>query len=233
MKAKDIMTTKVTCVAPDASVLDVAELLVARRISAVPVLKDGALVGIVSEASLMHRHEIGTARNPTDRPWWIRLFKGEQSPAGYVESHAARVEDIMSAPVISVGAETSVAEIAELFEKHGIKRVPVVEGERVIGIVSRSDLLRALAAKGRMAREQRSTSDEAIRDSVLGELEAQPWWHPGQSSVQVEHGVVHFFGLLDSPDEVRAARVAAENVPGVRGVEDHRLNVATPTIGYL
>lgn len=96
-----------------------------------------------------------------------------QSPAGYVESHAARVEDVMSAPVVTVTEETPVSEIATLFERHGIKRVPVVEGKKVTGIVSRSDLLRALAARGRIPREPGSTSDEAIRDSVLGELEAQ------------------------------------------------------------
>lgn len=137
----------------------------------------------------------------------------------------------MSAPVVTVTEDTSVAEIATLFEKHGIKRVPVVEGTRVTGIVSR-DLLRALAARGRIPREQRSTSDESIRNSVLGELETQPWWHPGQSNVNVLQGVVHFSGLLGSPDEAQAARVAAENVAGVRGVEDHRLNTVAQAIGY-
>lgn len=179
----------------------------------------------------MHRNEIGTARDPMDRPWWLRLFKGEQSPAGYVESHAAEVEDVMSAPAVTVTEDSSVAEIATLFEKHGLKRVPVVEGTRVTGIVSCADLLRALAARRRIPREQRSTSDESICNSVLGELGTQPWSHPGHSNVNVLQGVVHFSGLLDSPDEAQAARVAAENVAGVRGVEDHRLNTVAQAIG--
>jgi CBS-domain-containing membrane protein len=232
MRAKDVMTADVICVAPDASVIDVAELLVSHRISAVPVVSGGTLVGIVSEASLMHRHEIGTSRDPADRPWWIRLFTGEQSPAGYVESHAAKVADIMSAPVVSVGEDTPVSQIADLFERHGIKRVPVVAGGRVTGIVSRSDLLRALAAKGRTRRDGEAASDDVIRSAVLSELVAQPWWRPRQVDVEVANGVVHYSGLLDSPEEARAARVAAENIPGVRAVEDHRIDSVSPAIGY-
>lgn len=232
MQARDIMTRDVVCVAPDASVLDVAELLVTRRISAVPVIRDGALVGLVSEASLMHREEIGTARDPADRPWWIRLFKGEQSPEAYVESHARTVQDIMSDAVVSVTEDTSVAELARLFDKHAIKRVPVVDGNSLVGIVSRSDLIRALVAKHHESRPSASTSDDEILRAVLHELAPRLWWRQGQSDVSVSQGVVHYSGLVDSSEEVRAARVAAENVPGVRGVEDHRLNAGESIFGY-
>lgn len=232
MLARDIMTSDVAWVAPDAPVLDVAELLVARRVSAVPVLEDGELVGIVSEVDLLHRRELGTARDPFDRPWWVRLFKGEQWPASYVKAHAAKVADVMSAPVVTVDEDATVTELASLLEKHSIRRVPVVRGRTLVGIVSRSDLIRALVARGRMARGPGFTGDDAIRNAVLDELEAQPWWRPGQSQVSVSDGVVHYSGLLDSHDEARAARVAAENIPGVKGVQDHRLNTLMPVVGY-
>jgi CBS domain-containing protein len=138
----------------------------------------------------------------------------------------------MSAPVISVAEDTSLAEIARLFDEHKIKRVPVLGDGALVGIVSRSDLVRALAAKRARPRASAEASDEAIRTAVLTELESQPWWRPGQSNISVSHGVVHYTGLLDSPDEARAARVAAENVPGVQGVKDHRLDVNDATIGY-
>lgn len=231
MQAKDIMTSNVTWVAPDASVLDVAELLVAKRISAVPVIENDALVGIVSEASLMHRQEIGSERDPRDHPWWIRVFKGEQSPVAYVESHAVKVADIMTAPVITVTEDTPVSELASLFDRQRIKRVPVVRGKSVIGIVSRADLVKALA-KSHIRRELRSTSDEAIRNAVRLELESQPWWRREVCDVDVAEGVVHFSGLLDFADEAEAARVAAENVPGVRGVKYDLPPIRTPAFGY-
>ncbi|HZV94143.1 MAG TPA: CBS domain-containing protein [Caldimonas sp.] len=226
------MTRDVAWVTPEAPVLDVAELLVARRVSAVPVLDNGELVGIVSEVDLLHRQELGTAWDPFDRPWWVRLFKGEQWPASYVKSHAATVADVMSPPVITVLEEASMVELAKVLERHSIRWVPVLRGRTLVGIVSRSDLIRALVAKGRMARGPGCTNDDAIHTAVLGELEVQPWWRPGQSQVTVSDGVVHFSGLVDSHDEARAARVAAENIPGVKGVQDHRLDGVMPALGY-
>ena len=162
----------------------------------------------------------------------MRLFKGEQWPASYVKAHAARVADAMTAPVVTVIEDATLVELARILEKHSFRRVPVLRGHTLVGIVSRSDLIRALVARGRMFRSQGFTSDEAIRNAVLGELEAQPWWRPGQSYVSVSDGVVHYSGLLDSHDEARAARVAAESIPGVKGVQDHRLTAVMPAMGY-
>ena len=232
MQVKEIMTKTIVSVAPGASVPEVAALLLRERISAVPVLEDGTLVGVISEADLMHRHEIGTERDPAARPWWVRLFAGEQSPASYVESHAVKVRDIMTTAVVSVSEDMPVAEVASVFESRNIRRVPVVSAGKVIGMVSRADLVRALATYARSPDPKRQASDAAIHSALLAELESQPWWHPIQSHLSVNDGIVHFYGLMESADEGDASRVAAENVPGVQGIEDHRVNAAGSQWAY-
>jgi CBS domain-containing protein len=222
MKAKDIMTSPVITVAPDTPVREIAALLFERRISGVPVLEDGRLVGLVSEADLLHRHEIGTDRAAQPRSRWLRLFSADRTPAEYIKSHATQARDIMAREVVSVAQDTPVAEIATLLETRGIKRVPVLRGAQLVGIVSRANLVQALAVMKRSAIRITPPRDEAIRGRLLGELERQPWWGPVRSNVIVTEGVVHYWGMVDSDEERNAARVAAENVPGVRGIEDHR-----------
>ncbi len=225
MKARDIMTSPVITVAPDTSVKDIAELLFERRISAVPVVEQGRLVGLVSEADLLHRQEIGTDRGATSGSWWLRLFRAEPSPAEYIKSHARRARDIMTPEVATVTPDTPIAEIATLLETRRIKRVPVIDEGRLVGIVSRSNLVQALAVKP-VPEAARPEGDDAMRASLLAELERQPWWgRQVVSNVVVTDGVVHYWGTLDSEDEREAARIAAENVPGVRRIEDHRIRL--------
>jgi CBS domain-containing protein len=222
MQVSDIMTRTVISAAPDSSVMDLAALLVDNRISAVLVINCGTLVGIVSEADLLHRYEIGTDRDPSARPWWRRLFTSDEAPWNYVESHAMKVRDIMTTPVVSITEDTSVADLAELFESVHIRRVPVLKHGAVVGVVSRADLVRALVAQAKTRHRERLTSDEAIRTALLAELDSQSWWQPDRCDVSVVDGIVHISGLLDSVREKKAARVAAENIPGVRGVADSR-----------
>jgi CBS domain-containing protein len=186
----------------------------------------------VSEADLLHRYEIGTDRDPSARPWWRRLFTSDEAPWNYVESHAMKVRDIMTTPVVSVTEDTSVADLADLFESRHIRRAPVLKHGAVVGIVSRADLVRALVAQAKTRRTERLKSDEAIRVALLAELGAQSWWQPLRCDVSVVDGIVHISGLLDSRQEKEAARVAAENIPGVRGVEDGR-SVLIPAGGYM
>ena len=223
MNASDIMTSPPITVGPDTPVRDIAQLLFERRISGVPVVEDARLVGMVSEGDLLHRHEIGTDRAPQDGSWWLRLFSADHSPTEYVKSHARRARDIMTRDVATVAPYTSLAEIATLLERRGIKRVPVVLGERAIGIVSRSNLVQALAVQAPAAASE--THDDAIRASLLAELEQQSWWRERVSNIIVTEGVVHYFGTIRSKDQQDAARVAAENIAGVRGVEDHRVKL--------
>ena len=223
MKASDVMTFPVISIGPDTLVREIAALLFKHRISGVPVLEDGRLVGFVSEGDLLHRQEIGTERRAPRGSWWLRLFSSDSSPADYVKSHALRARDIMTHEVISVTPDTPVAKIATLLEKHCIKRVPVLRNRRLVGIVSRANLVQAIAAMPPPSIRVTPPLDSAIRGRLLAELARQSWWGRVSSNVMVSEGVVHYWGMAGSDDERAAARVAAENVPGVRAVEDHRL----------
>lgn len=226
MNAKDVMTTPVVTVTPDTTVREIAALLLERRISAVPVVADGRLVGLVSEGDLLRRHEIGTDRKRPARSWWLALIDGPGASAEYVKSHGTHARDIMTRDPITVAEDTPIAAIATVLETHRIKRVPVLRGAELVGIVSRANLIQALAARGPQEAAARAGDDDAIRRQLLAELEHQSWWQTGLSNVIVTDGVVHYWGLFDSEAQRAAARVAAENVPGVHRVEDHRVRSA-------
>jgi CBS domain-containing protein len=227
MKASDIMTSPVVTIGPDSEVREIAALLLEHRISGVPVLEGRRLVGFVSEGDLLHREEIGTDRPARAESWWLRLLGSEATPADYVKSHARRARDIMTRGAISVGPDTPLGKIAALLEKRRIKRVMVVTGDgELVGIVSRANLVQALAAMQPAADQLTPPIDSAIQGRLVAELERQPWWRRVSSNVIVSEGVVHLWGFVGSEDERTAARVAAENVPGVRSVEDHRLDYA-------
>jgi CBS domain-containing protein len=217
MRAKDIMTTPVVSIEPSASVRELAQLLRDRRISGVPVVANGAVVGMVSEGDLLRRHEIGTDRY--DRRWWPRL--SARTGADYVRSHARRAADIMSRPVVCVAENTPVSQIVSLFEKKRIRRVPVTRNRHLVGLVSRADVVSALL-KTRRTVAQLATGDAAIQRRLDDELAGQPGWQRYSSGATVAGGVVHYWGLLDSEEEKQAARVCAENIAGVRAVIDHR-----------
>jgi CBS domain-containing protein len=232
MLVRDIMRTRVVSVSPDTGVSELAELMLREHVSTVPVVDDGVLVGIVNEDELMHRHEIGTERDPASRPWWLRLFAGERCPATYVESHAAKVVDIMDTRVVSVSDDAPIARVVDLLDTRGIRRVPVVRADKLVGTIGRPDLVRALVASARNPDAEPPMDDELIHRALRSELESQPWWHPTQSRFTVQAGVVHFHGLVESAEEARAARVAAENLPGVGDVVDHRLDASGMRWGW-
>ncbi len=227
MFAMDIMTKPVITVGPDAAVVEVAALLAEHRISGVPVLEDGRLVGVVNEMDLLHRHEIGTERvSAAPGTWWTQLFRADKAPSWYVKSHAVRAKDIMTRDLMSVAEGTALSHVAALFDSLRIRRVVVVRDQEVIGIISRANLVQTLAASTNGPRREHETTDDAIHSELVAELSRQSWWHPEWSGVTVIDGVVQFRGVIDTQDEKRAARVAAENVPGVRGVEDFRQRYA-------
>src|SRR5574338_371038 len=146
MQAKDVMTTRLATVAPDATVREIANLLLERRISAVPVVdSDGRLKGIVSEGDLIRRPELGTLRH---RSWWLSLLSNaEEDAISYVKTHGGHARDVMTPEVITVDETAPLEQIADTLEKHGIKRVPVLGKGKLVGIVSRADLLRGLVAR--------------------------------------------------------------------------------------
>lgn len=223
MVATDIMTTSVVTVAPDTSVFDIARLLLTHRISAVPVVDaDARLVGIVSEGDLMRRPETATQE---PRSWWLSLLGGPEDAAReYVKTHGRRAADVMTRPVITVAEDTAVVAIARVLEERRIKRVPVVRDGRVVGIVSRADLLRGLASRT-PTEAVRSVDDQTIRERVLEALRVSEVVPLAGVNVVAVDGVVHLWGCVDTDDQRRACQLAAETVPGVRAVDNHLTRV--------
>ena len=224
MRAMDVMTTDVITINPDTTVQALAAVLAERGISGAPVVdSSGRLVGIVSEGDLLHRAEIGTARRHRERrrSWWLDHFASDLA-RDYIKSHGRTVKDIMTRDVVTVADDTDLGEVAALLETKRIKRVPVTRDGKVIGIISRANLVRALGAtKGAPPREEEN-DDRTIRARLLAELGREEWAKVWPEDVIVRDGVVHFWLSSDEPEEKKQAlRVAAETVPGVRGVEEH------------
>jgi CBS domain-containing protein len=219
MKAADVMVTNVITVGPDARVQDVAHTLLSARISGVPVVgPEGELLGIVSEGDLMRRAEAGTGRR---HPWWLAMFNSKEGMVReFIKEHSRRVSDVMTREVVTAAPDTPLATIANLLEKNAIKRVPIVQGGKVVGIVSRANLLQALASLSQQI-EGTPPDDAKIRDQVMAQLNAEPWTRPALINVIVQKGTVELWGIVDSASEKRAVRVAAEVTPGVRAVNDN------------
>lgn len=227
MKARDIMSTKVVTVSPSTSVRDIAGLMVEKHVSGLPVLNDnGTLVGIVSEGDLLRRPEIGTQKH---RRRWVSFFSGVDSQAReFTKSHALRAGDVMTEQVIHVSEQTPLGDVVGLMEKHNIKRLPVLSDGKLVGIVSRADLLRALAARQADPMPPPAESDATIRAAMNDVLKNEEWAMSAMVNVIVSEGVVHLWGVIDSDDQRQALRVAAENIPGVAAIEEH-LSFSLPT----
>lgn len=224
MKARDVMVAPVVTINESATVHEVATRLLDGDISGAPVVDNaGKLVGIVTEADLMRRAETGTERKYS---WVLEALSGRPvAAADYVRSHAKRVRDVMTTQVVTVEPETSLYEIAELFERRRINRVPVVSNGALVGIVTRANLVQALA--GVRTRLSISLSDSTTRNAILAQLKAQSWSRPWLLNVTVEGGVARLWGMVDSPQERDAVRVLAENTVGVVGVVDN-LSIRPP-----
>jgi len=220
MRAMDVMTSKVITVDENASVTTVAKLLAERGISAVPVVdSENRVIGMVSEGDLLHRAETGTERRQS---WWLEMMASTNQLTGdYIKSHSGNVKDVMTRDVLSVTETTSVADIAILLETNRIKRVPVLRDGKLVGIVSRANLVRALAMTINEPTSSTEADDRTIRDDLLAELKAQRWAEVAPANITVKDGVVHLWSSYLSEQEKRALVVAAENIPGVRRVEDH------------
>ena len=218
MKAYDVMVSPVVTVKPTSLVRDAAKIFLERRISAVPVLNDqGKLVGIISEGDLMHRSEAGTERQ---RSWWLEAFISDETLAAeYTKAHARKVADVMTRHVITAAPDTPLHEIAALLEKNSIKRVPILKDDQLVGIVSRANLVQAVASTKRALESPHS--DSIIREQILNQLNQQKWAHTQLLNITVSGGVVDLWGIAPSEAERQAIRVAAQSIPGVQGVNDN------------
>ena len=217
----DVMTKEVITITPETPIRELAELLYTRRISGVPVVDEGGtLLGVVSEGDLiMHADTVGEQR----RSWWLGFFADDTKVArDYARAHGRVARDVMRNNVITIAETAPVAEAAKLFHRHQIKRLPVLRDRRLVGIVTRSDLLQLLAAAS--AAPEVSADDRTLQRRLLDHLSAQPWARLSNKNIIVENGTVHMFGFVQNEDERQALRLAAESVPGVKSVED---NLAT------
>lgn len=229
MHARDIMTSPVVTVGPETTVLEIVKLMLENRISAVPIVdKKDKLIGLVSEGDLMRRTEIGTERHHS---WWLSAFTGAVSLAeDFVKSHGVKASEIMTKEVLTANEDTPLWEIAETLEKRKIKRMPVLRKGRIVGIVSRANLLQALTVQREKLTEPASKDDRAIREELMTVLKSESWPDMSHLNVVVLKGTVHFWGLVNSDAQRDALQVAAEGISGVRQVVDHTLD-ATNLVG--
>lgn len=219
MQARDIMTTPVVTITASASVAEAADLMLTRNIRCLPVVgDDGSPAGVISEGDFLRRGELGTRRG---RPRWLEFLVGPGKLADeYVRSNGRRVGEVMTTGVVSAAPGASLAEIVELMATHDIKNVPILDAGKIVGIVSRSDLmrilLRALPKSG-----SATVDDEVIRRNILAELRGQSWSVGGDLiGVTVDKGDVELSGVIFDERQRKAAVVAAENVAGVKKVTD-------------
>lgn len=218
MKAAGVMTRSVVSIEPDATIMQAIRLMLQNRISGLPVVdKTGALVGVVTEGDLLRRAELGTQRR---RPRWLEFLIGPGLATEYVHACGRKVNEVMTTSVHTVSEDTSLDEVVHIMESRRVKRLPVVRDGKLIGIVSRANLLRALAS---IVSETKPSplDDESIRSRLMAELKKEAWAPVALVNVIVRNGVVHLWGTLTDERQRKGVRVVAENIPGVKRVEDH------------
>ena len=219
MRAVDVMTPNVITVTLDTEVREIAGLLLEHNISALPVVDaSGNVLGIVSEGDLMRRVENGTGRR---KSWWLRsIFTGANDASEYIKRHARKAGEIMTPNPVTITEDEPLHRVARMLEKQHIKRVPVVRDGKLVGIVSRANLLQGLAA-GSTVESETVADDRAIRDAIIKEIRNNTGVWVERINVIVSQGVVQLWGLVDSQQQKIAAQVAAENTPGVKSVENN------------
>lgn len=219
MKAHDVMVRDVVSVGPDTDIAEAIQLLSDNDISALPVVdSDRTLIGILSEADLLGRNDLAHPR-----PWWIEtLLPASKLADEFAKAHGKKVEEVMSTNLITADEDTPVSEIAAVLERHRIKRIPIVTDGKLVGVVSRSNLIQALASSKPAPAEKKQT-DRAIRLELLDRLGKQHWTDFGSRNIIVEDGVVHIWGLVGSESERKALTALAEEVPGVASVADEMI----------
>ena len=217
MQVRDIMTRNVICVGPQQTLVQAARLMLENRISGLPVVDAaGKLVGMVTEGDFLRRGEIGTERH---RPKRLEFLLGPgRLAAEYVHASGRKVDEVMTADPCTVSEEDSLETVVELMEQQRIKRLPVMRDGIMVGIVSRANLMHALASLDR-GTPAVGGGDAAIRDAILQALGSRPW--APSVNVVVKNGVAELWGTITDERERQACIVATENVAGVTAVHDH------------
>jgi CBS domain-containing protein len=222
------MTSPALTISSRAQLREAIRFMLNRRVSGLPVVDDdGNLVGVISEGDLLHRTELGTEKH---RPRWLELLLGPgRGASDYVQSHSRCVEDVMTRDPICIDEEASLEDVVTLMEKRRIKRLPVIRSGKLAGIVTRSDLLRALM-QASVQTSITTQTDEDIKQDVSAAIEAEKWTAPGSIRIEVVNGHVTLSGTIFDERERDAIRVCAQNRPGVTGVTDEMIWI-DPTSG--
>lgn len=225
MRAHQLMSRNVVTVDPDTSVFEAAKTMLRHHISGLPVVDTaGKLIGIVSEGDFIRRAEIGTERK---RGRWLQFLVGPgQIASEFVHERGRKVREIMTPHPATIAENASLEDAVRLIEKHHVKRLPVMRGDRLVGIVTRSNLLQAVAALAPDVPDPTATDDQ-IRSTIVAAIEGSDW-SPSRFNVIVRDGVVHLGGIITDERCRQAAIVAAENVPGVRHVQDELCSYPPP-----
>ena len=218
MNARDVMTRNVISITPDATVLQAARKMLEHHISGLPVVDDGKLVGVLSEGDFLRRQETQTQRR---RSRWLEfLMDPGRMAEEYTHTHGSKVSEVMTTELQTVTEDASLEEIVALMEKHHIKRVPVLRGGKMVGIITRANLMHAVVGLARGAKPVKE-SDAAIREQLMKIMQDQTWAPTAMINVQVHDGTVELWGTILDERQRDALKVAAETVPGVKAVEDH------------
>jgi CBS domain-containing protein len=230
MRAHQIMTRQVISIAADASIVDAANTMLSKRISGLPVIDAGGkLVGIVSQGDFIRRAEIGTQRK---RGRWLKfLVSSGRAASDFVQERGRKVGEIMTSDPCTVTEDATLEDIVELMERNNVKRLPVLRGDRLVGIVTRSNLLQAVAGLTRDVPDP-TADDDHIRNHIIASVEKTDW-APFGLGVIVVNGVVHLNGVISNEQSREATIVAAENVSGVTKVHDHLCWVEPMSGTYL
>ena len=230
MRAHQVMTRAVISVSPDTSIVEAANIMLKRHVSGLTVVgATGKLVGVVSEGDFIRRSEIGTGRK---RGRWLKFILGSgRSASDFVHEHGRKVSEVMTTSPVTITEDMALAEIVDLMERNNVKRLPVVHGDKVVGIVSRANLLQAVAGLARDVPDP-TADDDHIRSRIIDAMEKNDWC-PFGLNVIVRDGIVHLSGTITDERARQAAVVAAENVEGVKNVHDHLCWVDTLTGVYL
>ena len=215
MRARDLMTTNLVTLPPDAPLEAVAHALADRGISGAPVVgADGSLLGMVTEGDLIKRL---AAKDMPETSWFSGLFRSASDQAArYARVHGQKARDVMTTELATVTEDTSIEHVARIIEDKGVRRVPVVRDGKLVGLVSRADLIRALIMPA--ASLTADAPDERIRRDLLKAMRDQPWVDTFYLFADVRDGIVTFHGFCRSEEIKQALRVLAEGIEGVKGV---------------
>lgn len=218
MRTHQIMTKPVITVTPETPIVDAANTMLRNHVSGLPVVDAaGKLVGIVSEGDFLRRSEIGTQRH---RSRWLSFILGPGTAANdFVVEHGRKISEVMTEDPFTVTEDMPLADVVDLMEAKNIKRLPVMRGEKLVGILTRANVLQAVASLGRHVPDP-TADDDHIRDRILHAMDKQDWCPIGLNVI-VRDGIVHLSGVITDVQARQAAIVAAENVEGVVKVHDH------------